>query len=65
MPLASRAKQLSFVLDPAWLSQRARRVHRPVCSPAACEEYIARSGEPGGMSATSACYCFRCGVPGG
>eukprot|EP00966_Prymnesium_polylepis_P230252 5327805-Prymnesium_polylepis.1 len=53
MPLDSRAKQLSLVLDPARLSQRDRRVDRPVCSPA----QRARSGESGGMSA---CYCFRC-----
>eukprot|EP00966_Prymnesium_polylepis_P135438 3130606-Prymnesium_polylepis.1 len=37
MPLASRAKQLSLVLDPAWLSQRARWADRPVCSPAVCD----------------------------
>eukprot|EP00966_Prymnesium_polylepis_P046931 1087577-Prymnesium_polylepis.1 len=37
MPLVSRPKQLSIVLDPARLSQRVRRADRPVCSPAACD----------------------------
>eukprot|EP00966_Prymnesium_polylepis_P003328 76385-Prymnesium_polylepis.1 len=32
MPLASRSHQLSIVLDPALLSQWARRSVRPVCA---------------------------------
>eukprot|EP00966_Prymnesium_polylepis_P178092 4124141-Prymnesium_polylepis.1 len=50
MPLASRPKQLSLVLDPARLSQRARRADRPVCSPAQ-----RATGRASGDD------CFRCG----
>eukprot|EP00966_Prymnesium_polylepis_P319120 7370925-Prymnesium_polylepis.1 len=31
------ANELSILLDPARLSQRARPADRPVCSPAACD----------------------------
>eukprot|EP00966_Prymnesium_polylepis_P119413 2759903-Prymnesium_polylepis.1 len=45
MPLASRTKQLSLVLDPARLSQRDRSADRPVCSPAACDGALASGDE--------------------
>ena len=38
MPLSSRFKQLSNVLDPARFSLWDLRADRPVCSPAACED---------------------------
>ncbi len=57
MPLDSRPKQRSLVLDPARFGQRARRAVRPVCSPAVCD--AAR------RAAMTAYNCFRCGVPGG
>ena len=61
MPLGSRFNQLSIVLDPARLSQRARRADRLVRSAA---ERARRRQRAAGYD-MSASYCFQCGVPGG
>eukprot|EP00966_Prymnesium_polylepis_P050302 1164217-Prymnesium_polylepis.1 len=61
MPLDSRNKQRSVVLDPAWFGQRDRRVDRPVSGVQPCSVRAARGGD----AAMSAHNCFQCGVLGG
>eukprot|EP00966_Prymnesium_polylepis_P093450 2163064-Prymnesium_polylepis.1 len=59
MPLGSRSKQLSNVLDPARFGQWDRLADRPVrCAALQRARMRASSG-------MSACYCFRNDVLGG
>eukprot|EP00966_Prymnesium_polylepis_P060708 1408580-Prymnesium_polylepis.1 len=59
MPLSSRSKQLSNVLDPARFSLWDRRADRPGVQPCSVRGAGERRDE------SSACYCFRNGVLGG
>eukprot|EP00966_Prymnesium_polylepis_P139469 3222758-Prymnesium_polylepis.1 len=58
MALDSRSKEHSVVLDPARLSQRARRVD----ASAGVQPCSVRAAASGGMSAYN---CFQCGIMGG